>query len=118
VNALALWLTSAVLRGIRVDGILPLFFAAMVLGILNAILRPALLLLTLPINLLTLGLFTLLINGFMLKLTGSVVAGFHVQGFWTSVIGALLLSLFSLLLSMFVADTGRVEYVYIERRFH
>ena len=115
INALALAFTSWLVSGIWVDGVGPLFIAALVLGILNALLRPLLIVLTLPINLLTLGLFTFVINGAMLKLTSSVVTGFHVEGFWSAVIGALVMSLFSFLLNLFVADSGRVEYIYVER---
>jgi putative membrane protein len=115
-NAFALWLTSAVVGGISVSGPLPLFFAALVLGILNAVIRPLLLILTLPINLLSLGLFTLVINGAMLELTASVVTGFHVATFWSAVVGALLLSIFSFALNVFVSDRGRIEYIYVERR--
>src|ERR1041385_325650 len=91
VNAAALGLTSGVIRGIQVDGIAPLFVAALVLGMLNAVVRPILLVLTLPINLLTLGLFTFVVNGAMLRLAGALVPGFHVEGFFSSVFGALLL---------------------------
>jgi putative membrane protein len=115
-NAVALWLTSVVISGIVVDGVLPLFVAALVLGTLNTFLRPLLLVATLPINLLTLGLFTFVINGLMLWMTGSVVAGFHVSGFWSAVGGAILLSLISLALNAFVSDRGRIEYIYIEQR--
>ncbi len=114
-TAFALWLTSLVVRGIEVDGILPLFFAAVVLGIFNAVLRPFVLFVTFPINLLTLGLFTWVINGAMLKLTGDVVRGFSVHGFWSAVLGALLLSVFSFALNLFVSDAGRIEYLYVER---
>ena len=114
-NAFALWLTSLLIRGIHIEGAASLFFAALVLGVLNAILRPLLLILTLPINLLTLGLFTLVINGAMLKLTASVVRGFSVDGFWSAVLGALLLSLISFALNLYIADSGRIEYVYLER---
>jgi len=113
---LALAFTSWLIPGIWVDGFGPLLIAALVLGILNALLRPLLLILTLPINLLTLGLFTFIINGAMLKLTASMVGGFHVEGFWWAVIGALVMSFFSFMLSLFIADTGQVEYIYIERR--
>jgi putative membrane protein len=114
-NALALWLTSALISGIVIDGVFPLFVAALVLGALNTFLRPLLLVATLPINLITLGLFTFVINGLMLWMTASVVAGFHVAGFLSAVGGALLLSLISLALNTFVSDRGRIEYVYIER---
>ena len=114
-TACALWLTSLIVRGIEVDGILPLFFAAIVLGILNAILRPLVLVITFPINLLTLGLFTFVINGLMLKLTGDVVRGFAVNGFWAAVIGSLCLSAFSFAINLFISDSGRIEYMYVKR---
>src|SRR5437899_3199793 len=114
-TAFALWLTSLIVTGIEADGISALFFAAVVLGIFNAILRPLVLLITFPINLLTLGLFTFVINGAMLKLTGDVVRGFSVHGFWSAVIGALLLSAISFALNLFINDHGQVEYLYVER---
>ena len=114
-TVVALWLTSLIVRGITIDGVLPLFFAAVVLGIFNAILRPLMLVITFPINLLTLGLFTFIINGAMLKLTADVVRGFSVEGFWPAVVGALLLSAISFALSLFVSDAGRIQYLYVER---
>jgi len=111
----ALWLTSLIVKGIEIDGLGPLFFAAVVLGIFNAVLRPLVLLITLPINLLTLGLFTLIINGGMLKLTADVVRGFAVHGFWSAVIGAVLLSAFSFAINLFISDTGHIEYLFVER---
>ncbi len=113
-NALALWLTSAVLSGIQVDGVGSLLIAALVLGILNALLRPLLLIATFPITLVTVGLFVFVINGFMLWVTASVVSGFHVRGFFSAVVGALLLSFFSFVLNLFISDRGRIEYVYVE----
>ena len=115
ITAVGLLFTSWIIRGIFVDGVGAALIAALVLGILNALLRPLLLLLTLPVNLLTLGLFTLVINGAMLKLTSAVVSGFHVEGFWSAVIGALVLSVFSFAVTLFIADSGRVEYVYVGR---
>src|SRR5262249_27875215 len=114
-TAASLWLTSLIVRGMEFDGIGPLFFAAVVLGILNAVLRPLALVITFPINLLTLGLFTFVINGAMLKLTSDVVRGFSLHGFWSAVIGALLLSAFSFAINLFISDTGRVQYLYVER---
>lgn len=116
VNAVALWLTSLLFDGIYAESALVFVAAALVLGFLNALLRPLLLILTLPINVLMLGLFTFVINGFLLHLTGQLVPGFHVHGLWTSILGALMLSVFSFLLSLFLSDRGRVEYVYVERR--
>ena len=114
-TAFALWITSLIVKGIEVDGIMPLFFAAVVFGVFNAILRPLVLVITFPINLLTLGLFTLIINGAMLKLTSDVVRGFAVHGFWSAVVGALLLSAISFALNLFINETGHVEYLYVER---
>ncbi len=115
VTAFALWLTSQLVSGIEIRGLGSVFVAALVLGVLNAFVRPLVLVLTFPINLLSLGLFTLVINGFMLWLTSEVVRGFAVHGFWSAVIGALLLSVISFGLSIFVSDSGRIQYIYLER---
>ena len=116
INAFALWLVSLVVPGIEAESVAATFLAALVLGILNALVRPLLFLLTLPINLLTLGLFSLVINGVMLELTGTVVSGFHVHGMGSAILGALLLGITSFVLSAFVRDNGRLGYVHIEYR--
>jgi putative membrane protein len=92
------------------------FFAAAVLGILNAFFRPILILLTLPINLLTLGLFTFVVNALLLMLTSSIISGFHVQGFWSAVFGSLVISVVSWLLTSVVNDEGRIEVIVLRRR--
>ncbi len=115
-NAFALWLVDQLVAGIHIDGAAPLFFAALVLGVLNAILRPLLFVVTLPINLLTLGLFTLIINGAMLRLAAAAVRGFTIEGFGSAVLGAVLLSVISFCINLFVADSGRIQYIYIDRR--
>ena len=117
INALALILISQVIKGIEVDNILAAFVAAAVLGVINAILRPILLLVTLPITILTLGLFALVINGFMLYLAGNLVKGFHVYGFWSAVFGALFLSLISWIANAFINDRGRIEYIEVLTRY-
>lgn len=113
VSALALYLTDVIVAGIRIDGFTSLLFAAVTIGILNAVVRPILLLLTLPLNILTLGLFTLVVNGLMLKMASEVVNGFHVVGFWPALGGALLMSFFSFFINLLVGETGRVEVVRI-----
>jgi putative membrane protein len=115
-NAFALWLVSVIVPGIHADGVFATLVAALVLGILNALVRPFFLLLTLPINLLTLGLFTFVINGLMLELTGSIVRGFTVEGFGSALIGALVLGLVSFLLNVFINDRGHVGHIYVEYR--
>jgi len=117
-NAFALWVVSVVVPGIHADGVAATFVAALVLGILNALVRPLLLLVTLPINLLTLGLFTFVINALMLEMTSGFVRGFKVDGFGPALLGALLLSVVSFALNAFMTDRGRFGHVYVEyRRF-
>ncbi len=102
--------------GIHVSGFLPAFFAAALLGILNAILRPILILLTLPINILSLGLFTFVINALLLKMVSGVIKGFDVQGFWPALLGALVISIISWLLTSLISERGRVEYIDLKKR--
>jgi putative membrane protein len=104
VSALALGLTSRVVHGIHADGVPPVLVAALILGVLNAIIRPILFLFTLPINLLTLGLFTFVINAVMLKVTSWIVRGFHIEGFLPALIGAVVLAVVSGLLNWLVKD--------------
>jgi len=108
-------LTAAVLAsswfldGIRVSGFLPALLAAGLLGILNAVLRPLLIILTLPINILSLGLFTFVVNALLLKIVSALISGFDVYGFWTAVFGAIIIGGVSWLLSLFIGGRGRVE---------
>ncbi|MGA3207524.1 MAG: phage holin family protein [Syntrophales bacterium] len=102
---------SYLLEGIHISGFFSAFFAAAALGMLNALFRPILLILTLPINVLTLGLFTFIINALMLKIASGIIPGFEVHGFWTAVIGSLIISVISWLLNSFISDRGRVERV-------
>ena len=95
------------IRGITVNSFTVAFFAAAVLGILNALFRPVLILLTLPINILTLGLFTFIINAVLLKITAAVIPGFDLQGFWPAVLGALVISIVNWLLHVLIADSGK-----------
>jgi putative membrane protein len=115
----AVLIASWLLDGIYVTGLFPAFLAAATLGILNAFLRPLLILLTLPINILTLGLFTFLINALMLKIVSEVIPGFYVYGFWTAVLGALIIGMVSWLLNGFVGGRGKVErtsYIDLQKR--
>jgi len=89
-------------RMIWVDGFMPALIAAFLLGIVNAIVRPILVLLTLPLTIVTLGLFLLVINGLMLWLVSAVVRGFHVSDFWGAVFGSILISIVSWILSRFL----------------
>lgn len=93
---LAVALAAYLLEGIRYESFTALAFGALVLGILNAILRPVLTLLSLPLVVVTLGLFLLIINAFMLWLTGVIVPGFEVVGFGTALLGGLIISIVNL----------------------
>ncbi len=107
----AIIIASYLLDGIRVSGFFSAFLAAAVLGILNAFFRPIVIILTLPINILSLGLFTFLINAFMLKMASGVIPGFDVYGFWAALFGSLVISIVSWLVSSFINDRGTVEYI-------
>jgi len=107
---------SYLINGIEVAGFFSAFFAAAILGVLNVFFRPILLILTLPINILTLGLFTFVINAVLLKMASGVISGFEVHGFWSAVWGALIISLVNWLLSSFITDQGRVGYTDLRRR--
>jgi putative membrane protein len=113
---IAILLTPYLIDGIRVTGFFSAFFAAAVLGILNALLRPLLIVITLPINIFTFGLFTLVINALLLKMVSGVVPGFRVYGFWSAVFGSLIISLVSWLLSSFINEKGRIGYIDLKRR--
>ncbi len=113
---IAIIAASYFIDGIRVGGFFSAFFAAALLGILNAVLRPVLLILTLPVNILTLGLFTFVINALLLKMVSGAVPGFEVVGFWPAILGSLVISLVSWLLNALVGSTGRVEYIDLRKR--
>lgn len=108
--------TSYLLDGIQVSGFFSAVFAAAMLGILNAFFRPIALLLTLPINILSLGLFTFIINALMLKMASGLIPGFNVYGFWTAIFGSLLISLFSWLLNSFVGEQGTFASINVKRQ--
>ncbi|MDH4206067.1 MAG: phage holin family protein, partial [Desulfobacteraceae bacterium] len=103
--------TSYLIDGIQVSGFLSAFFAAAILGILNAFFRPILLILTLPVNILSLGLFTFVINAIVLMMVSGVISGFEVYGFWSAVFGSLLISLVSWLLTSFIGGRGTIQYI-------
>jgi putative membrane protein len=113
---MAILMAAYLIDGIRVSGFTSVLLAAAVLGILNALFRPILIILTLPLNILTLGLFTFLINAFLLKMTSGVIPGFDVTGFWPAVFGALVISIVNWLLGILVSDSGRVDYIEMRKK--
>jgi putative membrane protein len=112
VNAIALWVAVQLIPGIRYEGgTLTLLLVALIFGLVNALVRPLITLLTCPLIVVTLGLFVLVINGIMLALTAWLSQqfnlGFYVDGFWSALLGAIVISIVSALLSLFVADDKR-----------
>lgn len=103
----AILLCSALIPGIHVDSMLTAFLAAGLLGVINVIIKPVLFVLTLPLNLLTLGLFSFVINAFLLKLVDYFVTGFRVDGFWDALLGALVISLVNWLANHFIVRTKK-----------
>lgn len=99
VNAVGLLIVAHLGIGVQVSGFVTALWAAFLWGLVNAFLKPVLRLLTLPLTILTLGLFTLVMNGFLLYLVSIFTAGFSLSGFWPAVLGAFLLSLVSGILS-------------------
>lgn len=103
--------SAYLLDGIQVSGFISAFFAAAILGILNAFFRPILFILTLPINILSLGLFTFVINAVMLLMVSGMMPGFEVNGFWSAVFGSLFISLVSWALTSFINERGTIQYI-------
>ena len=115
ITALGLWVASEILSGLVFDSTSKLIVAAILLGIVNAIVRPLAFILTLPITVLTLGLFLLVLNAGMVALVAWIVPGFTISGFWTAVGAALIVSLVSWAASSVIGSNGRVE-VFTTRR--
>jgi putative membrane protein len=100
VNSTALLVVAHVVSGVVIDDWMTVFVAALVLGFLNAFLRPVLIFLTLPVSVLSLGLFTLFINAFLFYVAAHLVRGFHVTGYWRAFVAAFVFSIVSFLLNM------------------
>ncbi len=115
ITGLGIWLATYIVPGVSASSAGALIWAAIALGLINAFVRPVLLLLTLPFTILTLGLFLLVLNAGMLNLAGWFVDGFEVVGFWSAVFGALVVSLFSGLCAQFIGSRGRYELMVIRR---
>ena len=114
-NALGLILIAELVSGIDVEGLYPAVIAALVLGILNAIVRPILLILTLPITIVTLGLFAFVINAALFLFAASFIDGFDVSGFWVALFGSILMSVVSTIGSRFIkSDRQQTKVVYRE----
>lgn len=115
VTSVGLLIASKLVSGIAFAGWPALFFAALVLGGVNAVIRPIVVLLTIPFTLLTLGLFILVVNAAMFGLTAFLVPGFFVTGFWPALAGSVIVGITGMLASWYIGPRGTVEVLVVER---
>ena len=109
INTLALFIVVKVIKGINLnatgfDAFVILAVTAAIIGVINALIRPIILLLTLPINILTFGLFTFIINGILFAVAGALVKGFEITNLWSAIIGYIFFSIISFLLTILIVD--------------
>jgi putative membrane protein len=115
-GAIGLWIASAVVPGIHLEGALTLGFAAFFLGVVNAFVKPVAIFLTFPITVVTLGLFLLVINAAMLALVASLLPKFSIDGFFSALLGAIVVSLVSWIASLGIGPDGHVDVIRVEDR--
>jgi putative membrane protein len=115
VNALAILFAAQVVPGVEISGPVAALGAGLVFGLINAVVRPILVVLTLPLTLVTLGLFLFVLNAFCFWLTSLLVKGFEVHGLWAAFFGSLLVSVVSWLVTAFLSDRGRVVVITRDR---
>jgi len=116
INSLAILIVTYIVKGIEIASPITAIVAAFVLSIINAFLRPFIILITLPINIFALGVFTFFINGFLFYSVSKIVKGFIITGFWPAFFGALLFSIISFLLSLLINKEGKLEIRFINER--
>ena len=116
ISAFALWVASAIVPGMAITGTPTLLAAALLLGLVNAVVRPLALLLTLPFTIVTLGLFVFVVNAAMLGLVAALLDGFRLAGFGSALLGSLVVSFVSSAVSWTIGPSGRFEIMVVERR--
>lgn len=116
INIIALLVVIHVIAGVSIDNMQTVLVAALILGLLNSVLRPFILILTLPFTIMTLGLFTLFVNGFLFYLAAKFVKGFTVAGFWNAFWAALLFSVISSILSFMLTPKMTIRYGSFQHR--
>jgi putative membrane protein len=115
ISALGLWVASQLVPGVDINGGWTLVVAALLLGIVNALVRPIVLVLTFPFTLITLGLFILVVNAAMFGLVAAFLDGFRLSGFFAALFGALVVSITSWIASSFIGPRGRYEVIVMRR---
>ena len=115
ITLLGLLLASALVPGVTINGTWSVIFAAILLGLVNGFVRPVAFLLTLPITIVTLGLFLLVLNAAMFGLVAAMLDNFIVEGFWSAVFGSLVVSITSTVASWYIGPDGRIEVIVVKR---
>ncbi len=116
ISMLGLFVASYIVDGVRIDGVPTFIFAAILLGLVNGFIRPILLILTLPLTIITLGLFIFVLNAGMFGLVAAILDNFHVAGFWSAVFGAIIVSITSTIASWCIGPDGKYELFVLRRR--
>ena len=117
VSALSLWLASAIVPGMHIEGLGSLVLAGLLLGIVNAVFRPLVILLTFPFTILTLGLFLFVINAAMLGFVAWLLPGFTLASFWSALLGSLVVSIVGTVLSWMIGPHGKYEVLAARRKY-
>lgn len=115
ISAFGLWVAAKLLPGMRFDGNGTLLLAAFLLGLVNAVVRPLVILLTLPLTILTLGLFLFVVNGLMLMLVAWMLSGFELHGLFTAILASIISGIAAWFASSLIGPSGRVETLVVER---
>ena len=116
ITMLGLYLASALLPGVSISGAWSFILAALLLGLVNGLVRPVAFLLTLPLTVVTLGLFLFVLNAAMFGLVAAMLDDFSVGGFWSALFGAIIVSLTSTIASWYIGPQGRYEVFVVRRR--
>jgi putative membrane protein len=116
ITTFGLWLASTWVSGVSIEGNGTFLLAAILLGIVNAIVRPLVLLLTLPVTIITVGLFILVINAGMFALVAAMLDNFVVTGFFDALFGSLIVSITSIVASLYIGPSGRYQVMIVNRR--
>jgi len=116
ITLLGLFLASSIVPGVSIEGTGTFVLAALLLGLVNALVRPVAFILTLPLTIVTLGLFLFVLNAAMFGLVAAILDEFTVSGFWAAVFGAIIVSISSTVASWFVGPSGRYEIFVVRRR--
>ena len=115
-TGIGLWVAAALVPGITIEGLGTLVLAALIMGLINGLIRPAVIFFTLPITIVTFGLFLLVINAALFGLTAALLEGFEVAGFFAALFGWMIVSLVSALASWYIGPQGRYQVLIVERR--